>query len=82
MPFSRHDWELILPYLKENERLFGISIDKHLLMSDGKQCRPGDVYRKISAVKLSVLAGSSLTMNEEWSAGDHVIASILPRPAI
>jgi glutamate synthase domain-containing protein 1 len=81
-PFSQHDWDLILPYLKENERLFGISIEKHLLTVDGKQCQPGDVYRKIGAVKLSVLASSTLMMNEEWSAGDYVIASIIPRPAI
>ncbi len=81
-PFGQRDWELILPYLKENERLFGISIDKHLLTVDGKQRQPSDVYRKISAVKLSVLASSALAMNEEWAAGDYVIASILPRPAI
>ena len=29
------DWDLILPYLKENERLFGISIEKDLLVVDG-----------------------------------------------
>jgi glutamate synthase domain-containing protein 1/glutamate synthase domain-containing protein 3 len=81
-PFTGRDWELILPYLKENERLFGISIDKHLLTVDGKKCQPGDVYRTIGAVKLSVLAGSASAMNEEWSAGDYVLASILPRPAL
>lgn len=66
LPFDERDWELILPYLKENERLFGISINKHLLMVDGKRRKPGEVYRTIGAVKLSVLASSSLTINEEW----------------
>ena len=31
---SEKDWELILPYLQENERLFGIKIDD-LLTVDG-----------------------------------------------
>ena len=40
------DWALILPYLQENERLFGISVDD-LLTADGKKKVPGEVYRKI-----------------------------------
>jgi glutamate synthase domain-containing protein 1 len=69
LPFDERDWGLILPYLKENERLFGISINKHLLTVDGRRRKPGEVYRTIGAVKLSVLASSSLTMNEEWVTG-------------
>jgi glutamate synthase domain-containing protein 1/glutamate synthase domain-containing protein 3 len=60
-PFNGRDWELILPYLKENERLFGISIEEHLLIVDGEKRKPEEVYRTIGAVKLSVLTGS-----EEW----------------
>lgn len=67
-PFSKQDWNLILPYLQENERLFGISIEDHLLTVDGRKRDPGDVYRTISAIKLSVLAGNALEMNEEWEA--------------
>jgi len=67
-PFREDDWQLILPYLQENERLFGISIDDHLLTVDGIKMKPSDVYRTISAVKLGVLAGSALEMNEEWEA--------------
>jgi len=52
---SKEDWELILPYLKENERLFGISITEHLLKTGGKQRRPEDVYRKVRPVRLAVL---------------------------
>ncbi len=46
MPFTEKDWDLILPYLDENERLFGISVKKDLL----KRMKPADVYRKISAI--------------------------------
>ena len=72
LPFSGRDWELILPYLKENERLFDISIDEHLLTVDGKRRQPEEVYRTIGAVKLSVLSSSAatLTMNEEWTTKD------------
>jgi len=55
VPMSKEDWELILPYLEENERLFGISIKKHLLKAGGKQRRPEDIYRKVRPVKLAVL---------------------------
>jgi len=54
-PMAKEDWKLILPYLEENERLFGISIGEHLLMAGGKQRRPEDVYRKVRPVKLAVL---------------------------
>ena len=46
-PFRGEDWDLILPYLKENERLFGIKIDD-LLTVDGKKLDPKKVYRKVS----------------------------------
>jgi glutamate synthase domain-containing protein 1/glutamate synthase domain-containing protein 3 len=72
LPFDERDWELILPYLKENERLFGISVNRHLLTVDGKRRKPGEVYRTIGAVKLSVLASSSLAMSEEWVTGKNV----------
>jgi len=71
-PFRKKDWKLILPYLKENERLFGISIDD-LLTVDGELRKPEEVYRTIGAVKLSVLSGSAATavaMNEEWEEED------------
>ncbi len=72
LPFSERDWELIFPYLKENERLFGISIDDHLLTVDGKKMRPEEIYRTISAVKISVLSSISIAqvMNEEFGTED------------
>jgi len=72
VPFSGREWELILPYLKENERLFGISIDEHLLTVNGKKMKPEEVYRTIAPVKVSVLTSVNkvLMMNEEWEEED------------
>jgi len=44
---EKKDWDLILPYLKENERLFGISIEKDLLVVDGIPQDPLEIYRKV-----------------------------------
>jgi glutamate synthase domain-containing protein 1/glutamate synthase domain-containing protein 3 len=41
------DWNLILPYLRENERLFGISIEQDLLSVEGEVRDPLAVYRKV-----------------------------------
>jgi glutamate synthase domain-containing protein 3 len=54
---SDQDWRLIHPFLGENERLFGIRI-RDLLTVDGQVRAPQEIYRKVSATKLSVLAGS------------------------
>ena len=51
------DWRLILPHLKENERLFGISVEQSLLKIDGVTKAPEEVYRKIEAIPLVTLAG-------------------------
>ena len=56
---TRADWELILPHLKENERLFGISVEHFLLKVDGVTKSPEEVYRKIEAVPLVTLAGTA-----------------------
>ncbi|MEE8374500.1 MAG: glutamate synthase [Dehalococcoidia bacterium] len=53
---TSEDWALILPYLQKNEALFGISIERDLLTVDGVRRPPGEVYRKVRAVKLAVLA--------------------------
>jgi glutamate synthase domain-containing protein 1/glutamate synthase domain-containing protein 3 len=45
-PLTEKDWDLILPYLKENERLFRINVDE-LLTVDGKRMKPSRVYRKV-----------------------------------
>ncbi|MHC4455993.1 MAG: GltB/FmdC/FwdC-like GXGXG domain-containing protein [Planctomycetota bacterium] len=54
--FSKEDWKLIFPYLQANERYFGVSIERGLLTVDGIRLSPKEVYRKVQAVKLAVLA--------------------------
>jgi glutamate synthase domain-containing protein 1/glutamate synthase domain-containing protein 3 len=49
--FTEEDWKLILPYLRENERLFGIEVERDLLMVDGVRKRPEEVYQKVSPYK-------------------------------
>jgi len=44
------DWETILPYLRENERLFGVPVEEFLLKVEGRDRRPIKVYRKIEPV--------------------------------
>jgi glutamate synthase domain-containing protein 1/glutamate synthase domain-containing protein 3 len=53
-PLTDADWELIQPYLEENERLFGIPVEG-LLTIDGKLRTPQEVYRKVAPAHLSVL---------------------------
>ena len=50
-PFTPADWDLIKPYLEQNERLFGISIEKHLLIHNGKKLAPSAIYRKVRPVQ-------------------------------
>jgi glutamate synthase domain-containing protein 3 len=47
------DWAVILSYLEENEKLFGIPI-KRLLTVNGKRLTPHEVYRKIVPSKAAV----------------------------
>jgi len=41
------DWFLILPYLQENEKLFGIRVEEDLLKVNGRTMSPFEVYRKV-----------------------------------
>jgi glutamate synthase domain-containing protein 1/glutamate synthase domain-containing protein 3 len=52
------DWELILPYLQENERLFGIKVED-LLTVDGQLLKPSEVYRKVAPVRVAALGKGS-----------------------
>ena len=52
------DWELILPYLQENERLFGIKVED-LLTVDGQLLKPSEVYRKVAPVRIAALGKKS-----------------------
>ena len=48
---SKADWRLILPFLEENQRLFGIEVQRDLLTVDGVQREPKHVYRKVVPIK-------------------------------
>ncbi len=54
------DWKLILPHLEENERLFGIEIDR-LLTVGGKKMMPAEVYRKIRAKRSAAAEDDGLS---------------------
>jgi glutamate synthase domain-containing protein 3 len=41
------DWFLILPYLQENEKLFGIRVEEDILKVNGEKRSPFEVYRKV-----------------------------------
>ncbi len=62
VPLTARDWQLILPYLQENEAIFGVSVEHDLLRVNGKKRRPEEVYRKVQPKKIFALAG---TMNQE-----------------
>ena len=54
---SAADWELISPYLQENERLFEIRVED-LLAVDGEIRIPEQVYRKVVVADSSILKES------------------------
>ncbi|MFH2044632.1 MAG: glutamate synthase [Pseudomonadota bacterium] len=61
---SPADWDLIKPYLEENERLFGISVENDLLTINGERKDYSKVFRKVMAAKLDVLAIESVASEE------------------
>ncbi|MFH1351782.1 MAG: glutamate synthase [Pseudomonadota bacterium] len=67
VPLGKKDWELILPYLQENERLFGISIENDLLKVNGRQMNPVEVYLKVRPKQSSPIERDGL---QEWGEGD------------
>lgn len=64
---TEEDWLLIEPYLRENEKHFGISVEQ-LLTVDGILKDPKSVYRKVTAVPLSVLSQIPSTDDSVWDA--------------
>jgi hypothetical protein len=53
--FTMKDWDLIRPFLDENERLFGISVERDLLSVQGETRSHSQVYRKIEPIHLQEL---------------------------
>jgi|WetSurMetagenome_2_1015567.scaffolds.fasta_scaffold00135_2 glutamate synthase domain-containing protein 1/glutamate synthase domain-containing protein 3 len=59
------DWNLIRPYLEENERLFGISVERDLLKVKGESGSPLSVYRKVCPVKTAQPATQKLAPEKD-----------------
>lgn len=57
-------WDLILPYLRENERLFGIRIEEDLLTVNGEPKSPFEIYREVRPKRREDTHQGGL---EEWS---------------
>jgi FMN-dependent NADH-azoreductase len=49
------DWNLISPYLQENQKLFGIKVED-LLRVEEHAAKSSTVYRKVEAIPLKALA--------------------------
>ena len=63
-PLTVQDWELIRPYLEENESLFGITLER-LLTVDGSLLPPARVYRKIRPVGHKALMPEEMWVKRE-----------------
>ena len=70
-PLTDKDWELILPYLEENERLFDIKISR-LLTVDGVKQPPSKVYRKV----MPIAAGTHSDAADDIFADEESVEEI------
>jgi glutamate synthase domain-containing protein 1/glutamate synthase domain-containing protein 3 len=66
---TEKDWDLILPYLQENQRLFGISVEEDLLRVGDRRVSPMEVYRKVKPKAAGDGAEDGL---EEWLEGESL----------
>jgi hypothetical protein len=65
------DWELIRPYLEENQKLFSISVER-LLTVGGVKRSPGDVYRKIKPQRVAAFEREDGGLTEwEGTSGEE-----------
>lgn len=62
--FTADDWALILPYLEENQRLFGINI-KNLLHANKQALPPEQIYRKIQPCTIRALQAEEAWVRKE-----------------
>jgi glutamate synthase domain-containing protein 1/glutamate synthase domain-containing protein 3 len=69
---TNEDWDLILPYLEENQRLFGITIE-YLLTVRGRKRDPASVYRKV--VPASAASHAAEDTDDVEEAAEPMIAN-------
>ena len=65
---TSRDWDLMLPYLEENERLFGITVSD-LLTVDSRERHPAEVYRKV--VPLANVVSQNLAGTDDTAWADE-----------
>ncbi|MBN1833102.1 MAG: glutamate synthase [Deltaproteobacteria bacterium] len=77
LPLTEEDWELILPFLEENERLFNIKIDT-LLTVDGKPLSPLEVYRKVVPIKVGeAILGKMNSSSHEHNLKTETVGDLM-----
>ena len=69
--FTDQDWELIRPYLEENQALFGITVEQ-LLTVGGQKCKPAKVYCKV--VPGNVAARASEDTDDVSEESEELVA--------
>lgn len=72
---NKKDWELILPYLEENQRLFNIKISE-LLAVDGVKQSPLRVYRKV--IPASAAGAGEIDLYEDEILEEEVFYEKVP----
>ena len=73
MPLTDKDWDVILPYLEENERLFGISV-ADLLTVDGRHAKPTEVYRKVAPLQKA--APAPVVNTDDAAGADEAVEEV------
>ena len=68
------DWELILPYLKENEQLFGITIEQ-LLTVNNERREPIEVYRKVLPASAAKVVSAETDTDDVEEASEEELAA-------
>jgi hypothetical protein len=65
---SEQDWQVILPFLQENEELFDIPVSR-LLTVNGQSLPPGKVYRKVAPAALEAAVSADDDANANSCEG-------------
>ncbi|MCF7975738.1 MAG: glutamate synthase [Phycisphaerae bacterium] len=76
---TAQDWEVMLPYLQENEQLFDIPVTE-LLTVDGTERPPEKVYRKVIPVKNKALISKVEFTLEDDDASNMTPESLVQSP--
>jgi glutamate synthase domain-containing protein 1/glutamate synthase domain-containing protein 3 len=69
---TNKDWDLILPYLQENQRLFGITVEQ-LLAVDGRKRKPAEVYCKVIPSNIAAIASDETDDVEAELAEETIV---------